>query len=207
MTAGVTSRVTGGVGGEAFKNLPENDDLNPPTFLDQGGPGGNGDVTRDASGDVTRDAPPGPPRVTDATDENIVSAWCAGISSATGEPCAAPLGRAAGHLADVVRAHRKCGDPVVWTRDAARAYATANRGLMLTPFNFRDWLTSGRIVRTPPALPPATATGAPTTATAAAPDMLRARERAEDEKHVRLKKTAVLAPPEFFAALNGAAKR
>lgn len=75
----------------------------------------------------------------------LVASWASGIRSVTGEDFPAPNGRAGGLLAETLR---KLTDGKPDACEAARVeairYARANAGRTLSPFNFRDWVGSGR---------------------------------------------------------------
>lgn len=73
--------------------------------------------------------------------------WAGGIRSVTGSHFPAPRGRAAGQLAEVLRADAaKAGavDACDHAHELAQQYAKANVGRTLSSFHFADWLGSGK---------------------------------------------------------------
>lgn len=71
-------------------------------------------------------------------------AWSRGISDATGQPCSIPSGRAEREA--ILRAGENCpkvatpADRARWVRARAFEFANANRGALLTGFNFEAYL-------------------------------------------------------------------
>jgi len=99
-----------------------------------------GDVTT-----VTVTEPVRPNATGDGAFGMLVDSWADGIRSVTGSHFPSPRGRAGGHLSEILRTVcAGANDACVAARVAGAEYARANAGRTLSPFNFGDWLGSGK---------------------------------------------------------------
>lgn len=76
-----------------------------------------------------------------------VDSWAGGIRSVSGQPYPRPSGKAAGRLAEALKAERGAdymGDPCEHAHEAGAAYARANPGRTLDVFDYERWVGSGR---------------------------------------------------------------
>lgn len=81
----------------------------------------------------------------DAAFGMLVTAWADGIRSVTGASFPPPRGRAGGQLSELLRGVcAGAADACAAARAAGADYARANAGRTLSPFNFGDWLGSGK---------------------------------------------------------------
>lgn len=75
----------------------------------------------------------------------LVTSWAEGIRSVTGADFPPPRGRAGGHLGEALRKLTDgAADVCVVAKTIGADYARANTGRTLSPFNFTDWVGSGK---------------------------------------------------------------
>lgn len=139
----------GGRGG-SLSSDPRDPDLNPDLL--GGGAGGGVQRSPAPSTDVRGHELANGRTITNATDDGAfgmaVAAWCEGISLETGQPFARPAIGALRVLIGALSQHRPAdAEPVEWAREVAREYARARRGGTLSPFDFANWMNSGKPVR------------------------------------------------------------
>jgi hypothetical protein len=144
-------------------------------------------------------------RVTNASSDgafgDAVSKWCEGISQATGQPFTRMANGAVKVLVEALNAHRPDGaERVAWAGAIATEYATANKGHVLSPFNFAEWMGSGKPARQAPR---GVQQNGPANASDAyhEPAAVKARERAQDADWSQRKASAVRPPTSSLASL------